>query len=216
MEKIRAITVNLRETLLMWFLYAATTFVVSALIMEVYFVYLEAVGNTAKQYELVNAFEWKFDGTFKNSPGNIMYNADDHIFVESVVNNVKMGKMAGNRNLSFGVKNILEEYLQEKGLDLSPTATNRLKVEIVFLDVLSIKKNVSVFHKNEEEVVIRLKGNLYKDGKKGKDIIVEASSAEVSMSTLIIDEGGKFNQQSLSNAIKKACESLVNELEKQK
>jgi hypothetical protein len=35
------------------------------------------------------------------------------------------------------------------------------------------------------------------------------------MSTLVIDQGGKFNQQSLSNAIKKACESIVNELEKQ-
>ena len=35
------------------------------------------------------------------------------------------------------------------------------------------------------------------------------------MSTLIVDEGGKFNQQSLSNAIKKACESLVIQIEKQ-
>jgi hypothetical protein len=35
------------------------------------------------------------------------------------------------------------------------------------------------------------------------------------MSTLVIDQGGKFNQQSLSNAIKKSCESIVNELEKQ-
>ncbi len=41
----------------------------------------------------------------------------------------------------------------------------------------------------EEEVVIRLKGTLYKDGKKDKEVIVEESSSEISMSALIIDEG---------------------------
>ena len=72
------------------------------------------------------------DGTFKNSPGNIWYNENDHIWVESVENEVKIGKLAGNRNLAYGVKNILEEFLQEKGLDLSPDASQKLQVKIVF------------------------------------------------------------------------------------
>jgi uncharacterized lipoprotein YajG len=134
------------------------------------------------------------------------------VYVESVVNNVKIGKLAGNRNLEFGVKNILEEFLQDKGYDLTPSAQNKLKVEIVYLDVLTTKKNVSVFHKNEEEVVIRMKGILYKDGKKEKEIIVEEGSSEISMSSLIVDEGGQFNQTSLSNAIKKTCDKLVQKL----
>ena len=162
--------------------------------------------------ELVNRFDQRFDGTFKNNPDNVMYDADEHIWVESVVNNVKIGKLAGNRNLEFGVKNMLEEYLQEKNYDLTPNAPNKLKVEIVYLDVLTTKKNVSVFHKNEEEVVIRLKGILYKDGKKEKEIIVEEGSSEISMSTLIVDEGGQFNQTSLSNALKKSCDKLVTKL----
>jgi hypothetical protein len=106
----------------------------------------------------------------------------------------------------------LEEALQEKGLDLAPSATQRLKVEIIYLDVLTTKSNLSVFHKGEEEVVIRLKGTLYKDGKKDKEVIVEEGSTEISMSTLIIDEGGSFNQTSLSNALKKGSVKLITKL----
>ena len=121
-------------------------------------------------------------------------------------------RLLGNRNLAFGVKNILEEFLQEKGLDLSPDASQKLQVKIVFLDVLTTKKNISVFHSNEEEVVIRLKGTLFKDGKKTKEVMVEESSSEISMSTLIVDQGGKFNQTSLSNALKKASDKLITKL----
>ena len=99
--------------------------------------------------------------------------------------------------------------MQERGLGLAQSASNKLQVQIVYLDVLTTKKNISVFHKNEEEVVIRLKGTLYKDGKKAKEVMVEESSSEISMSTLIVDEGGKFNQTSLSNALKKASEKLI-------
>jgi hypothetical protein len=80
------------------------------------------------------------------------------------------------------------------------------------LDVLTTKKNISVFHSNQEEVIIRLRGTLYKDNKKIKEVIVEESSAEISMSTLIVDEGGKFNQTSLSNALKKGCDQLITKL----
>ena len=131
------------------------------------------------------------------------------IFVEKVTNSVQIGPVAGNRNLEFGVKNILEEFLLEKDYELSPSSKNRLQVEVVYLDVLTTKKNVSVFHSNAETVVIRLRGTLVKDGKKMKPVVVEESSSEISMSTLLIDEGGKFNQTSLSNALKKACESLI-------
>ena len=183
-----------------------------ALSLMFYSLYLEITGNEQALQDMSNEFSWKFDGTFKNSPGNIWYEAEDHIWVESVTNEVKIGKLAGNRKLEFGVKNILEEYLQERGLDLSPDATQKLKVSIIYLDVLTTKKNISIFHSGEEEVVIRLKGTLYKDGKKDKEVIVEESSSEISMSTLIVDEGGKFNQTSLSNALKKGSDKLITKL----
>lgn len=201
-----------KQKLFLSLLYAATAFIMLAFLTQVTFVILTALGKDDLIQKAVNEFNWKFDGTFKNHPGNVMYNADEHVWIESVTNNVKIGKLAGNRQLEFGVKNVLEEYLQEKGLDLTPSAPNKLAVQIVYLDVLTTKKNVSVFHKNEEEVVIRMKGTLLKDGKKVKEVMVEESSSEISMSTLIVDEGGKFNQTSLSNALKKASEKLITKL----
>jgi hypothetical protein len=186
--------------------------VVSALVFQLTMIGFTMFAKEETVQSISNWLNWKFDGTFKNSPENIWYNAEDHIWVESVTNEVKIGKLAGNRKLEFGVKNILEEYLQERGLDLAPSATQKLKVSIIYLDVLSTKKNISVFHSGEEEVVIRLKGTLYKDGKKDKEVIVEESSSEISMSTLIIDEGGKFNQTSLSNALKKGSDKLITKL----
>ena len=186
--------------------------VISALAFQIIMIGLEVSGKTETTQAISNWFSWHFDGRFKNSPENILYKASDHIWVESVTNEVKIGKLAGNRKLEFGVKNILEEYLQERGLDLATDATQRLKVSIIYLDVLTTKKNISIFHSGEEEVVIRLKGTLYKDGKKDKEVIVEESSSEISMSTLIIDEGGKFNQTSLSNALKKGSDKLITKL----
>jgi hypothetical protein len=177
-----------------------------------FFVYLEFSGKHELQRNIVNWIEWRIDGTFKNDPVNIWYNAEDHVWVDGVENQVKIGKLAGNRNLAFGVKNILEEYIQEKGYDLSQDAKYHLKVNIVYLDVLTTKTNISVFHKGEEEVVVRLQGILYKEGKKEKEVVVEESSSEISMSTLIVDEGGKFNQTSLSNALKKSSYKLITKL----
>jgi hypothetical protein len=187
-------------------------FVSLALCFQIFMAYLQIAGQNELTYTIITWLTKKFDGGFQNSPESIWYVEEDHIWVESVTNQVKIGKLAGNRNLEFGVKNVLEEYLQEKGLDLTPTATNKLQVQIVYLDVLTTKKNISVFHKNEEEVVIRMKGILYKDGKKAKEVMVEESSSEISMSTLIVDEGGKFNQTSLSNALKKASETLITKI----
>jgi len=202
----------IKEKLFLAFLSLAGLWIICALLFQLTFIFLEFGGYSDVATRIGNELSWKFDGTFKNSPGNIWYNADEHIHVEKVTNKVVIGKLAGNRNLEFGVKNILEEYLQDKGYNISEDAENKMRVEIVYLDVLTTKKSVSVFHKGEQEVVIRLKGILYKDGIKEKEVIVEESSSEISMSTLIIDEGGKFNQTSLSNALKKGCDKLVTKL----
>ena len=212
MERVRTIALSVRDRFFQFFLIFALAWVILAFLFQVTFIVLQFSGYDNITTMWVNRIEHIIDGRFKNSQENIWYNADDHVWVEGVSNNVKIGKLAGNRQLAFGVKNILEEYLQENGKDLTPSAENKIKVEIVYLDVLTTKKNISVFHKNEEEVVVRMKGILYKEGKKVKEVVVEEGSSEISMSTLIVDEGGNFNQTSLSNAIKKACGSLVTKL----
>jgi hypothetical protein len=212
MSYVKAFVLNWKDRLALGFLYLALTWVILAVLFGIFMTILEFSGKTEMTRNITNWIEWRIDGTFKNSPENLWYVAEDHVWVDGVENQVKIGKLAGNRNLAFGVKNILEEYIQEKGYDLSQDAKYHLKVNIVYLDVLTTKTNISVFHKGEEEVVVRLQGILYKDGKKEKEVVVEESSSEISMSTLIVDEGGKFNQTSLSNALKKASDKLITKL----
>lgn len=206
---------NWNDILLSSLAYIGLAWVIIALLFQFTMVGLHYSGSELPT-KVGNWFDHKFNGSFKNMPGNIWYDEEKYIWVESVTNEVKIGKLAGNRKLEFGVKNILEAFLQEKEYDLSPNATNKLAVQIIYLDVLTTKKNVSVFHKNEEEVVIRLRGVLKSPGKKDKIVIVEESSSEISMSTLIVDEGGGFNQTSLSNALKKGCDKLITKLSEAK
>jgi hypothetical protein len=212
MQYIKSAVLNFKELLFKMFLLGVGLFIGLALIFQLFFVFLQISGREQWATQIANDITHRIDGTFKNNPENIWYQEEDHIWVETVENQVKIGKLAGNRNLAFGVKNILEEYLQEAGYDLSKDAVYKLKVNIVYLDVLSTKTNISVFHKGEDETVVRLQGILYKEGKKIKEVVVEEGSSEISMSTLIVDEGGKFNQTSLSNALKKASDSLIKKL----
>jgi hypothetical protein len=140
------------------------------------------------------------------------FNEKEDVAVMPVENRVQIGALAGNRSLEFGVKNILEELIAEKGHGLDDNAVSQVKVEILFLDVLKTQSNLSVFHSNKEAVVIRLRGKFIVKDKVVKTIIVEEQAEEVSMSTLLIDEGGKFNQTNLSTALKKASDSLINKL----
>ena len=210
---------NVSDLVTKGLIYLVSFWICVALITQSYFIYLHFNDNeTAKN--LSTEFDEKFNGYYKNTPGNIFYNGEEQLYymeenelwVDGVTNQVKIGKLAGNRNLEFGVRNILEEYIQEAGYALSDNAGKKIKVEIVYLDVLTTKTNISVFHRDNAEVVIRLKGILYKDGKKVKEVMVEESSSEISMSTLIVDGGGKFNQTSLSNALKKGCEQIITKL----
>jgi hypothetical protein len=137
---------------------------------------------------------------------------DNPIKVAPVNNRIVMGQLAGSRNLAFGVKGIMEEFLQEDGYDVSDEATKEIKIELLYLDVLKTQTNLSVFHRNSDAVVIRMRGQLVEDGKVKKTVIVEESAEEVSMAALVIDEGGKFNQTNLSSALKKSCNTLVNKL----
>jgi hypothetical protein len=137
---------------------------------------------------------------------------DNPIKVAPVQNRIVMGQLAGNRNVAFGVKNIMEEFLQEDGYDISDDASKEIKIELLYLDVLKTQTNLSVFHRNSDAVVIRMRGQLIEDDKVKKTAIVEESAEEVSMAALVIDDGGKFNNENLSSALKKSCEALKNKL----
>ena len=123
-----------------------------------------------------------------------------------------MGSLSGNVNLTLGVKNILEEALMDKEYNLSnneESSDYTLQTELIYFDIMQTSKNISVFHKNENETIIRIKGTLYSKNKKIKEIIVEESSSEISSLTLAISYDGSFNQQTARNAVKKTCIKLI-------
>ena len=148
----------------------------------------------------------------------LAYSANSQkVYLGTVENKVLMGKMAGNRNLGFGCKNIFLEVLQDKNYDIvgdSASADMVFRAEILYFDVNRTKRNVSVFHSDVEETLVVIKGYLFnKDGKKIRDGVAEESSSEISTSTLITDEGNdSINQQALSQAIKKTCVALINKI----
>lgn len=130
----------------------------------------------------------------------------------SVTNSIKLGDLAGNRKIEFGVANIISEIVQDKGYSLNPSSKNIIFAELIYMDVLKTQSNLSIFHKDNTDIVIRIKGYVEKDGKKSKAVLAEGSASEVSTSTLLVGTDGKFNQSNLSTALKKTCYELLEKL----
>jgi hypothetical protein len=143
--------------------------------------------------------------------------SENYYCVDTVINSIKIGQFAGNRNLAFGVKNVAEEVLSEKDFEIASKedATYHLVIELIYFDLEQSKTNFGVFHKDANTTVIRMRGKLIIDGTVVKTAIAEEKSSEIATSTFAVSEGGGFNQQSASNAVKKTCISLINQLTKE-
>lgn len=118
--------------------------------------------------------------------------------------------------MTFGLKNILLENLQDLNYDISNSKEGSdysISVELLYFDVLQTSSGFSVFHKSSDETVLRIRGILYdSNGKKIKEYVSTGKSTEISLSTLIISESGGINQTSVSNVIKKSSETLITNL----
>lgn len=141
----------------------------------------------------------------------VSFSQETKIFVGDIKNSIKIGSLAGNKNLVLGIKNIAEEAIMDKGYALVGTndSTYKISFEVVYFDVLQTSAGVSVFHKNDNETIIRIKGVLTKGGKKIKEYLGTGKSSEISTSTMIIDEGGGFNQASARSALKKTIINII-------
>ena len=82
------------------------------------------------------------------------------VHIEGVENKIILGPLAQNRDLAFGVKNILEETIQEKGFDLDETSARSIKVEILYFDVLKNNMQLGGFSKNLSITVVVAKAYL--------------------------------------------------------
>jgi uncharacterized lipoprotein YajG len=138
--------------------------------------------------------------------------SQETIKIDEVINNVVMGPQAGNRDLAFGVQNILEEVIQEKGYELDPNSTKVLKVELLYFDVKSTNMQLAVYGNTVDVTEIVASVKLILNGKELKTVVVKGQAKSISSSTIIIDEGGKFSQTNVSSALKKVCEQIIEKL----
>jgi metal-responsive CopG/Arc/MetJ family transcriptional regulator len=143
--------------------------------------------------------------------GVITY-SQESIRIGNIKNSIVMGPLSGNRELSFGVQNILEEVLQEKGYILDPQSQKVVTLEIIYFDVRKTSVQLSIYGKSVEVTEIVAQGKLYLNDKELNVAIVKGQSKSISTSTLIIDNGGKFSQSDVSSSIKKLCEQLIEKL----
>jgi len=130
----------------------------------------------------------------------------------AVENKIILGDLAGNRDLTFGVKNVLEEVVQDAGYDLNPSSSLEITVDIIFFDVKKNNVQLAVYSKNTDIYTIIARATLLKNGKKKKQVTARGQAKSVSTATLVVDEGGKFSQSNVSTAIKKLCDQLVSKL----
>ncbi len=132
--------------------------------------------------------------------------------IGKVENKIEIGDLAGNRDLAFGVTNVLEEVIQDKGYDLNPNSNLEITVDILFFDVKKSNLQIAVYSKKTDTYMLAARATLYKDGKKKKKVTATGEAKSISTATLLVDEGGKFSQQNVSTAIKKVVEELINKL----
>ena len=134
------------------------------------------------------------------------------IKIGDVNNIIQLGDLAGNRDLAFGVKNVLEEVIQDEGYDLNPNSSLEITVDILFFDVKKNNVQLAVYSKNTDIYTIIARATLFKNGKKKKQVTAKGQAKSISTATLVIDEGGKFSQANVSSSIKKLTEQLVSKL----
>ena len=132
--------------------------------------------------------------------------------IGDVTNKIVLGDLAGNRDLAFGVRNVLEEAVQDAGYDLNPNSSLEITVDILFFDVKKNNVQLAVYSKKTDIYTIIARATLYKNGKKKKIVNAKGQAKSISIATLVIDEGGKFSQANVSTAIKKLCEDLIDKL----
>ena len=66
------------------------------------------------------------------------------ITIGSVKNKMVHGDLTGNRSLEFGVKNILEELVQDQGYYLVENSESILEVDLLYFGVVRKSTNAAI------------------------------------------------------------------------
>lgn len=135
--------------------------------------------------------------------------AQSEIAIGDVTNKIVLGPFAGNRDLAFGVKNIVEEVIQDQGHYLNPKSNLTIDIELLYFDVKKTSMQVAVYNKTTDLTEIIAQAYLKEGGKVKKKVTAKGTAKSTSVATLIIDKGGKFSQTDVSTSLKKVCEELI-------
>ena len=99
-----------------------------------------------------------------------VFSQEKKITVGDIKNKISIGNLTGSRQLTFGFKNILLEFLQEKDYPVvedDEAYDIKISLDLLFFDVETTKSNLSVFHRDNAETVLRVKAYAYdSSGKK--------------------------------------------------
>lgn len=138
---------------------------------------------------------------------SIIFSQD--IKISDVQNNIQFGPMVGDQTITFGVKNILEELIQDEGYDLNPNSNDSLLVEIAYYGKTRKEKNIAIYTKKENivEIVAFAKIN-----EKGKIIKATGVGKDIKSSLVILNNEGELKRSSINTALRKMCEQIIKKL----
>jgi hypothetical protein len=129
------------------------------------------------------------------------------IKINDIKNSIQTGPLVGNRNIGFGMKNILEELVQDYDYNLNDKSDNVLVVELIYFDVKRTQSNVALYSKSSSQTEIIAVAKYKK-----KKVKVKGTSKDITTSLILLNEQGQFTQNSVSVTLKKLSENIIKKL----
>ena len=136
----------------------------------------------------------------------IVISAQD-IKINDIKNSIQTGPLVGNRNVGFRLKNILEEVVQDQDYNLNDRSENVLDVELIYFDVKRTQSNIALYSKSSSQTEIIAIAKYKK-----KKVKVKGTAKDITTSLILLNEQGKFTQNSVSVALKKLSENIIKKL----
>ena len=136
----------------------------------------------------------------------IVISAQD-IKINDIKNSIQTGPLVGNRNVGFGLKNILEEVVQDQDYNLNDRSENVVDVELIYFDVKRTQSNIALYSKSSSQTEIIAIAKYKK-----KKVKVKGTAKDITTSLILLNEQGKFTQNSVSVALKKLSENIIKKL----
>ena len=72
---------------------------------------------------------------------NLNAQTNPKIYVDTVINNIQIGSLSGNKNLAFGVKNMVQEIINEQDTFIlvgsKDMSDYSIRIELIFFDIVN-------------------------------------------------------------------------------